>query len=174
MPTSRRMRLPFNQLISSGGDGTGTTNFITDTSITPITGFFQAPAGNDAFISRIQALIVTNAEPGVGYGITNTALTNGIIIQLERTPTKIHVLSTVSTNLEWNLIASSSFVSGEFRDPPSTRFIQIYRFDIGGDSILVSERTDRFEMIFNDDFSVAGLGLTDHLFEISGQLSPNW
>ena len=168
----------WSQLLSTGGDGTGTTDFIGNYASTAVTGLLRAPAGDTYHVARLIVFI----QDGTGmkaeeYGDTGSPLSNGITMTLESdgdtTPIEIndfHPGGNIKTNAGWGRPAFDvdikSWGLGSPGDDLLVARFTFTRFTRMADPIAITG-DDQFKMIFNDNLAT----LVHHQFLFEGELT---
>lgn len=154
------------QLLSSNGDGTGTTQAIGDYSATPLSLSFKHA---EKEVVHIHRMIVKVQDSGTfdaanyGNGIT---LTNGITVNHRDTnDTILETLTAypVKTTGDW---AAQCFDVNHFAFGTGDEIIAVrWTFSKSGLPVkLKLHEGEYLEVYLNDDFT----GLTDHVFKVDG------
>ncbi len=167
-----------SQLLSTGGDGSGTTDFIGNYSSTAATGLLRAPVGDTYHVARMIVFL----QDGTGmkaeeYGDIGAALTNGITMTLESdgdgTPIEVNNFlpgGNVKTNAGWGHhsfdVDVKSWGLGSPGDDVLLSRFTFARFTLGRKPIALAS-DDQIKMIFNDNLST----LVHHQFLFEGELT---
>jgi len=168
----------WSQLLSTGGDGSGTSDFIGNYAITAATGLLRAPAGDTFHVARLIVFIQDgNGMKSGEYADIGAALTNGITMTLESdgdaTPIEINNFSpggTIKTNADWGRLGYDVDIKSWGGAAPGddillSRFT-FTKFTKNGDPIALTG-DDQIRMIFNDNLST----VVHHQFLFEGELT---
>ena len=168
----------WSQLLSTVGDGTGTSDFIGAYNVTPVSGLLRAPIGDAFHVGRLIVFIQDNAGMKSGnYATLGAALTNGITMTLESngdtTPIEINDFTpggAIKTNADWGRLCYDVDVKSWGGAAPGDDILlarfTFSKFTRVGDP-LVLRGDDQIRMIFNDDFST----VIHHEFLFEGELT---
>jgi len=159
-----------NQVLSTGGDGSGTSDFIGSYDVVPVEGLLIAPTG---YTYNVHRLIVSvgdaNGMTGAEYGNLGAALTNGIALKVETRAgaTEISDLMSghsVKTNGEWGALCYDVDIKGW--GVGVDLLVARFSFNRFGSPITL-RGDDQMSIVFSDDFA----GLDSHHFNFQGEIS---
>ena len=158
------------QFLSTGGDGTGTDNFIGDYSSAPVTGLIQPPDGTTYKIARMMVSVGDTAGmQAQEYGNLGAALTNGLELKVfTATNTEVANLmggEPIHTNAEWGALCYD--VDVKTWGSGNELLVARYTFSKLGEPVVLQGSGDRMQIIFNDSFD----GLLSHKFLMEGMRS---
>ncbi len=168
----------WSQTLSTGGDGTGTSDFIGNYAATAVTGLLRAPAGDTFHVARMIVFLQDgNGMKAEEYGDTGSALTNGITFTLESngdgTPIEINNFipgGDVKTNADWGRPAFDVDIKAWGGTVPGDEILlsrfTFSKFTRHGDLLALSG-DDQIKMTFNDNLST----LVHHQFLFEGELT---
>jgi len=154
------------QLLSSDGDGTGTSSAVGDYSVTPLSLKIDAVAHSDIIIERMIVMIQdSNAMDTEDYGNLAT-LTNGIRVYVRNSSDAIIEEITVFpilSNGHWAGHCHDFTIHG-FNSGDRIASIR-WTFAKSGKPIVLKAASGNYlEVLLNDDFT----GLVDHKFDVQG------
>jgi hypothetical protein len=161
--------IPFTQLASTNGDGTGTSNFIGDYSSVAVEGYIKADAGEDWEVYRVIIRVGdASGMQAAQYGNLGSALTNGIRIRVYTEDTNevadLDGGSPVKSNAGWAALCYDADVkSWRTGGAGDELLVARYTFSRLGAPITLSG-DDRIQFDFSDDFT----GLINHTFIFQG------
>lgn len=165
------MQLPQNRIyryLDTNGDGTGTTNAITN--YTTETEFFIAPG--TAYTYGLYRMLVTIEDASGGsadeYGNIGSALTNGIKLSvIDSSDNELLDLTAgapIKTNAEWG--SNCYDVDQKTWGTGNELFVVRWTFTRDAEDPLIIKPGNRFAAVLNDDFS----GLVAHKFLVRGKI----
>ena len=157
------MKEPIVQLLSTNGDGTGTTDMAADYSDDPGAGAtdftITDPADRDLYISRLIVYLVDGVNIDAdGFG-TGAALTNGVVLSIKDSADAVLATLTpapIKTNAQWGQLAYDvdlkSWGTGNEVIAARWTFTK-FLTDTGGSTPLVLADGQKLAATVNDDLS---------------------
>lgn len=166
---------PVSQLLSSNGDGTGTTNAVGDYSVTPLDLDITCPAGQELQVIRV---IFTIEDAGTfdadKYGALVGGLTNGWTLEVyDGVATDVTLASAVKTNGNIASICHDTIDHGLGTNTHVTARWTFDKFIPGG---IILQPGESLRWTHNDDMTgiVTHQCLAQgHTLDRSAALSPN-
>jgi hypothetical protein len=157
--------IPFAQLFSTNGDGTGTFDFIGDYSTTGVDAYVSAtPSSRTIEIHRFMVFIQDSPNMRAEYyGNLAGPLTNGLTLSVETSGGPVSTYpGTIKSNADWASLAYDCDIKawGAGDEMLVTRFSF---FKLG--AALHIENGDKLNFHLNDDFT----GLVHHRFLAQGR-----
>lgn len=158
-----------SQLLSTNGDGTGTSNFIGNYAVTAVDGLIRPPSGKTFTVARVLLSIKDTAGfQQQEYGNLGSALSNGLEIIVENTRgeqfSDLTAGLPITTNGDWARqcydVDVKTWGSG------NEMLVGRYTFAKHGAPIRL-KNDDQLRITFNDNFT----GLISHHFLFEGLLS---
>ena len=166
MPSSLTENLIF-QILSSHGDGTGTTEMVADAAVYKVT----PPTGEKYVLSRINIYIEDNGKFRGDYYGGSAALSPGIVLTVENASRVLKTLTPhpITTVGEWALQAGIDMLYQNYDAGNSTCFVR-WTFTHGGGPVILRGNEGEF-LKFNvqDDLDASGADLVSHLAQVQGK-----
>jgi hypothetical protein len=176
--TYNNPRNRLERLLDTNGDGSGTTDMVSDS---PRAYFIQPPPGEIYVIKRINVYIEdgTNEKfDAAKYGAT-TELSNGIVLSIQDANGNLATLTPQAiTKLgHWDLGAGIDMLVTDFPAGASDLAAVRWTFTRGGGALfLIGDNDEKLVMDVQDDLGAGSAQLVSHIAQVQGFTfrPPKW